>query len=181
MWGLICPAATEAVGPSGSARRAGRLCIIWTAVEPSAATPNAEGTVKLQELLDNPGTAAFSRIKYLQRYAYDDQVKEFINALFLVAAESRYQGDWQQLIDFLDHWDEVATDLQFQSMRMPEAGAAPWAPLQKPLAQSTIALVTTGSDSQGQAPHMASRLRQWTRQRRHKLYLPAGPVRRVGG
>ena len=122
VWGLICPAATEAVGPSGSARRAGRLCIIWTAVEPSATTPNAEGTVKLQELLDNPGTAAFSRIKYLQRYAYDDQVKEFINALFLVTAESRYQGDWQQLIDFLDHWDEVATDLQFQSMRMPEAG-----------------------------------------------------------
>ncbi len=115
---------------------------------------HVEGTVKLKELLDNPGTAAFSRLKYLQRYGYDDQVKEFINELFLAAAESRYRGDWQQLIDFLDHWDEVATDLQFQSMQMPEAAAIPWAPLQKSLAQSTIALVTTGGVFvEGQTPY----------------------------
>ena len=100
--------------------------------------------MELKELLNNPGTAAFSRIKYLRRFGYDDQIEEFINGLFLAAVNGKHQGDWDALIGFMEQWEEVAIGLQFRSMRMPETGDTPWATLQKPLHQSTIAMVTTG-------------------------------------
>ena len=100
--------------------------------------------MELQELLTNPGTAAFSRIKYLKRFGYDDQIAEFVNGLFMAAVDGKYQGDWDALIEFIEQWEEVAIGLQFRSMRMPDTGDTPWATMQKPLHQSTIALVTTG-------------------------------------
>ncbi len=107
-----------------------------------------------KELLNNPGTAAFSRIKYLQRFGYTDQVTEFINGLFLAAVESKYKGDWDDLTYFLEGWENIAVGLQFQGMVMPELGPIPWAEFRKPLEQSTVALVTTGGVSlPGQTPY----------------------------
>ena len=100
--------------------------------------------MELKELLNNPGTAAFSRIKYLRRFGYDDQIEEFINGLFLAAVSGKHQGEWDALVEFIEQWEEVAIGLQFRSMRMPETGDTPWATLRKPLHRSTIALVTTG-------------------------------------
>ena len=45
-----------------------------------------------QELLDNPGTAAFSRIKYLRRLGTEDQIKEFLSGLFLAAFEGKHRA-----------------------------------------------------------------------------------------
>ena len=110
--------------------------------------------MELKELLNNPGSAAFSRLKYLQRFGYDDQIVEFINGLFLATAEGNYTGDWQAVSDFLERWEDVAIDLQFQSMRMPDVGAVPWARPTKALHQSTVALVTTGGVYlDGQTPY----------------------------
>jgi D-proline reductase (dithiol) PrdB len=95
------------------------------------------------ELLDNPRTAAFSRIKYLQRLGTEEQHKEFLNGLFLAAFEGKYTGDWEALISLLERWEDVAIDGQFRSMAMPE-GDIPWAALGKPLDRAKIALVTTG-------------------------------------
>lgn len=100
--------------------------------------------MELKELLNNPGTAAFSRIKYLQRLGYEDQIQEFLTGLFLAAVEGKYQDDWGPVSDFLERWEDTAIGLQFQSMRMPDAGPVPWARLEKPLDQCTVALVTTG-------------------------------------
>ena len=96
------------------------------------------------ELLVNPGTAPFSRIKYLQRFGKDAQVQEFVNGLFLAAVESKYQGDWDLVSDFLERWDDSAIALQFQGRRITDAGPAPWTRLRKPLSKCTVALVTTG-------------------------------------
>ena len=98
----------------------------------------------LKELLASPGTAPFSRIKYLHRLGYDDQIAEFVNGLFQAAVESRYKGDWDQTVELLDRWEEVAVGLQFQSMRIPALGPIPWSRFVKPLRRSKIALVTTG-------------------------------------
>ena len=96
-----------------------------------------------QELLDNPGTAAFSRIKYLRRLGTEEQIKEFLSGLFLAAFEGKYRGDWDALIAHLERWEDVAIDGQFRTMTMPE-GDIPWATLGKPLNRAKIALVTTG-------------------------------------
>ena len=98
----------------------------------------------LKDLLENPGTAAFSRVKYLQRFGDDGQIEEFVNGLFLEAVEGRYRGQWDQLDEFLERWDEIGIGLQFQGLAVSEADEIPWARLTKPLSESTLALVTTG-------------------------------------
>ena len=121
----------------------------------NAAPEAAKGDrLELKELLDNPSSAAFSRLKYLPRLGYDDQIAEFVNGLFLAAAEAKYEGDWDKLSDFLDRWEEIAIGLQFAGMRMPDVDGVPWAPLSKPLDQARVALVTTGGVFlEGQTPY----------------------------
>ena len=48
-----------------------------------------EGDLELKELLNNPGTAAFSRLKYIPRFATEEKMAEFINGLFIAAANAR--------------------------------------------------------------------------------------------
>ena len=116
--------------------------------------PQKEDRLELKELLNNPGSAAFSRLKYIPRLGYDDQIAEFINGLFLAATEAKYEGDWDKLSDFLDRWEEIAIGLQFAGMRMPEVDGVPWAPLSKPLDQTKVAVVTTGGVFlEGQTPY----------------------------
>ena len=100
--------------------------------------------MELKELLENPGTAAFSRIKYLQRFGSDEQIAEFVNALFRTSVEAKYSDGWSAVRELLERWDETAIGLQFQSMQMPEVGPIPWATLAKPLDRCKVALVTTG-------------------------------------
>ena len=97
----------------------------------------------IEELLSNPATAAFSRIKYLQRLGTEEQVREFFNGLFVAAFESKYRGDWDLLNGYLKRWEDVAIGGQFRTMAMPD-GDIPWAILRKPLDQARVALVTTG-------------------------------------
>ena len=108
----------------------------------------------LRELLSNPGTAAFSRLKYLPRFATDDELEEFINGLFLAVGNARYEGDWDVLNEYLEKWDEVGINYQFSSLALPDTGTVPWATLKKPLGQAKIALVTTGGVFvKGQKPY----------------------------
>jgi D-proline reductase (dithiol) PrdB len=97
----------------------------------------------IDELLDNPGTAAFSRIKYLQRLGTEEQAREFLNGLFLAALEGKYRGDWDSLIEFLECWEDVAIGAQFRTLAIPDVDI-PWATLGKPLDRARVALVTTG-------------------------------------
>lgn len=97
----------------------------------------------VKELLENPRTAGFSRIKYLQSYGTEEQAAEFLNALFLGAFNAKYTGDWDAFIEFMEGWEDVALTGQFNSMEMPE-GDIPWATLSKPLSSARVALVTTG-------------------------------------
>ena len=97
----------------------------------------------LKELLENPRTAGFSRIKYLQNYGTEEQMAEFINGLFIEAFNAKYTGDWDAFIAFMEGWEDVALTGQFNSMEMPE-GDIPWATLSKSLSSAKIGLVTTG-------------------------------------
>ena len=97
----------------------------------------------VKEILENPRTAAFSRIKYLQSRGSEEEMAEFLNSLFLEAFKAKYSGDWDAFIEWMDGWEDVALTGQFNSMEMPE-GDVPWATFPKPLSSAKIALVTTG-------------------------------------
>ena len=110
--------------------------------------------MELKDLLKNPGTAAFSRVKYLPRFASDEQMTEFINGLFLTAVESKHENDWEKLNDFLERWDDIGIGLQFEGLSIPEFDSMPWAKLNKPLSECKVALVTTGGVYiEGQKPY----------------------------
>lgn len=110
--------------------------------------------MELRELLSKPNTAPFSRLKYISRLGSDEQVAEFVNALYIAAAEAKYEDDWDKLSDFLDHWEEVGIGLQFAGLNIPDLEGIPWATLMKPLASAKVALVTTGGVFlEGQTPY----------------------------
>ena len=100
--------------------------------------------MELKELISKPNTVPFSRLKYIPRLGSDEQFSEFLNALYIAAAEARYEDDWSKLSDVLEHWEEVGIGLQFAGLRIPDLDGVPWAKLTKPLARARVALVTTG-------------------------------------
>ena len=109
--------------------------------------------MELKDVLNNPGTAAYSRVKYIPRFASEEKMVEFINGLFQKAVEAKYKGDWEELSEFLDQWEDFAIELQFSGMKIPELEGMPWATLKKPLSQCRIALITTGGVFiEGQTP-----------------------------
>ena len=103
-----------------------------------------EAGFELKELLKNPRTVQFSRIKYLGSLGSDEQIKQFVNELFLAATQAKYDDDWDSVVELLDRWEDEAIQLQFDTMDMPAADDVPWATLDKPLSESKFALVTTG-------------------------------------
>ena len=110
--------------------------------------------MELKELLSKPNTVPFSRLKYIPRLGSDEQFAEFVNALYMAAAEAKYEDDWSKLPDVLEYWEEVGIGLQFAGLRIPELEGIPWATLTKPLARAKVALVTTGGVFlEGQTPY----------------------------
>ena len=97
----------------------------------------------VKELLENPRTAVFSRIKYLQSRGPEEQMSQFLNALFLEAFNAKYSGDRDAFIELMEGWEDVALTGQFNTMEFPEV-EIPWATFSSPLSSAKIALVTTG-------------------------------------
>jgi len=106
--------------------------------------PQREDDLELRKLLENPNTAPYSRIKFLSTFGREDQIVEFLNGLFLTAVESKHAGNWEALYHFIEGWENTAIGLQFMDIVLPDLGPLPWATLDKPLDQSTVALITTG-------------------------------------
>ena len=103
-----------------------------------------EEILELKDLLKNDNTVPFSRLKYLNRFASDEQLAEFMNGLFTAAAHGKYAGDYEELDEFLDRWEHTATELQFSTLTLPDLDGVPWATMSRPLSESKLALVTTG-------------------------------------
>ena len=97
----------------------------------------------VKELLENPRTAVFSRIKYLQSRGPEEQMSQFLNALFLEAFNAKYSGDRDAFIELMEGWEDVALTGRFNTMEFPEV-EIPWATFSSPLSSAKIALVTTG-------------------------------------
>ncbi len=108
---------------------------------------------ELKDLLNNPRTVQFSRIKYLASLGSDDQIRRFVNELFLAVGQAMYDDEWDPVVELLERWEDEAIQLQFDSMEMPAADEVPWTAVSKPLSESKFALVTTGGVYvEGQTP-----------------------------
>lgn len=97
-------------------------------------------TIEKLDLIKNPETAPFSKLKYL-KWTPEDEVTEFFNSLFQLNVEARETGDWSVVERFLeDEGDRiaarVAVPMGFED--------APWTPFKKRLSESKVAVMTTG-------------------------------------
>ena len=96
--------------------------------------------IEKMDLIKNPETTPFSRLKYLSRRS-DEEVTEFFNRLFLVNAEARESGDWSSVDRFLEEQENWLAALLTLPLAFDEA---PWTPFKKRLAESKVAVLTTG-------------------------------------
>ena len=96
--------------------------------------------IEKMDLINNPETAPFSKLKYLRRLP-DEEVAEFFNKLFLLNVAARDSGDWAPVDRYLEErGDQIASHVAVP-MHFDEA---PWAPFKKRLSESKIAVMTTG-------------------------------------
>jgi D-proline reductase (dithiol) PrdB len=96
--------------------------------------------IDLRDLVRNPETTSFNRLKYLVRQSEED-VTRFMNQLFNLAAQAKEENDWVPVEQFLNRWEDILTD----RLDLPMAfDSAPWYSFTKPLNQARIAVMTTG-------------------------------------
>jgi len=96
--------------------------------------------IEKMDLINNPETAPFSKLKYLRRLP-DEEVAEFFNQLFLLNVAASDSGDWAPVDRYLEErGDQIASHVAVP-MHFDEA---PWAPFKKRLSESKIAVMTTG-------------------------------------
>jgi len=108
----------------------------------------------LEEILDSPLKVPFSRIKYIARYGTPEDMAKFLRGLYLTTMESKDSGAWEDLSLYLEEWETWAMALRASNMQTPDFESIPWAPLTKPLHQSSFALVSTGGIYvEGQEPY----------------------------
>ena len=96
--------------------------------------------IEKMDLIKNPETAPFSKLKYL-KWAPEDEVTEFFNRLFNLNVEARDTGDWSLVDRYLEEQGDqiaarVAVPIRFED--------TPWSPFKKRLSESKVAVMTTG-------------------------------------
>ncbi|MDP6495355.1 MAG: hypothetical protein QGI09_08075, partial [Dehalococcoidia bacterium] len=99
---------------------------------------------ELNEILRSPRDAAFSRIRYVARYASPEQMSDFLRGLYLKAVEAKDAQQWDDLASYLDEWESWAMSTFNSHRGTLTVEDIPWAPVSKPLNQSRVALLTTG-------------------------------------
>ena len=96
--------------------------------------------IKLIDLIQNPETLPFSKLKYL-KWRSEHEVTQFFNRLFHLSVTGKETGDWSVLAKFLEEEGD-----QISSQAAPPIGFdyTPWAAFKKRLSESKIAILTTG-------------------------------------
>ncbi|MFQ6027194.1 MAG: glycine/sarcosine/betaine reductase selenoprotein B family protein [Dehalococcoidia bacterium] len=96
--------------------------------------------IEIKDLVANPETTPFSRLKYLSR-ANEEDVTRFFNDLFNLATQAKEDEDWSKVDNFLDRWEDILSD----RLALPMAfDNTPWTPFTKQLSEAKIAALTTG-------------------------------------
>ena len=96
--------------------------------------------IEPMDLIRNPETAPFSKLKYL-KWTPEDEVTEFFNRLFHLNVAAKETGDWSAVDRFLE---EEGDRIAAQVARPMVFEDTPWSPFKKRLSESKVAVLTTG-------------------------------------
>ena len=78
--------------------------------------------IEKMDLINNPETAPFSKLKYLRRLP-DEEVAEFFNKLFLLNVAARDSGDWAPVDRYLEErGDQIASHVAVPCTLMKRPG-----------------------------------------------------------
>ncbi len=100
-------------------------------------------SIEIKDLVTNPETAPFSRLKYLARSS-EEEVTKFFNGLFNLATLARETNDWTAVDGYLEQWEENLA----QGLRPPIAfNHSPRASFTKELSKARIAALSTGAST----------------------------------
>ena len=96
--------------------------------------------IELTDLIKNPETAPFSKLKYL-KWSPENEVTQFFNRLFHLSVAGRETGDWSAVDKFLE---EVGDRISARVVPPMQFTSTPWSPFKKRLSESKVAVLTTG-------------------------------------
>ncbi len=85
-----------------------------------------------------------SRLTFLRNVASEDELAELFGELLVKAAEAKHTDDLNDLVAFLEVWEDRALARVAAEGSFPEITATPWTRLGKPLHEARIALMTSG-------------------------------------
>lgn len=104
--------------------------------------------IDIGDLLKNPETTPFNRLKYLARQG-DEVIVRFFNELFNVVAPAHESGDWTPVERFLNRWEDWLS--QHEQIWKPGLkrrwfyyDSTPWTPFTKDPKEARLAILTTG-------------------------------------
>jgi D-proline reductase (dithiol) PrdB len=85
-----------------------------------------------------------SRLNFLRQVASEDELAELFADLLVKAAEGKHKNDFDDLVRFLETWEDHTLARLAASATFPDPSNTPWTPLTKPLSEARIALMTSG-------------------------------------
>ena len=98
----------------------------------------------LKEIFSHPSKAAFSRIRYIGTLMPESEQAQFLNGLVRLAVESRESGSLDDLLDYLEVWEEKGVALAGIQDQTTPLTTIPWSEFNMPINEAKFALVTTG-------------------------------------
>ena len=98
-----------------------------------------------------------SRLTFLRQVATEEELAQLFTDLLVKAAEGKYADQWDDLVRFLEDWEDRILARLAEGGTFPDTSEVPWTPLSKPLSQMRIALMTSGGlYLDGQEPFVLS-------------------------
>jgi D-proline reductase (dithiol) PrdB len=105
--------------------------------------------MNLQELIaeiadSGRARTPLSRLSFLRQVATEEELAQLFADLLVKAAEAKHANRWDDLIRFLEEWEDRTLSRLAAQGSFPEVGTIPWTPLRKPVNRARIALMTSG-------------------------------------
>jgi D-proline reductase (dithiol) PrdB len=98
-----------------------------------------------------------SRLTFLRNAASEEELAERLGELLIKATEGKHSGQWDELVQFLEEWEDQTLARVAADGTFPEVTSIPWTPLRKPPRQARIALITSGGlYLEGQEPFVTT-------------------------
>jgi len=97
-----------------------------------------------------------SRLNFIRNVATDDELAELFSELLIQVAEAKHTNSLTDLVRFIEQWEDWTLARVAANGTFPEL-LTPWTPLDKPLSQARIALITSGGlYIEGQEPFVTT-------------------------